>query len=635
MGRTTLLLLLTCLVAWAGPAGAVDEVTHSSSLPPAVTAYVEGTLAEARGEYRRAMELYEEALAADPSSAEIRIALASLQVNLGLAQRALEVLEAVPEERLDWYGQRAMGLALAQVSASNPLMLPRAEKVLRGALAERSTDPNLVLAFAQVLDREGKLEEAERQVSLLRVNRGNNPQLILFHADLLRRLGRREEAAALYRRCSEGGPSATVCRRELVDLLTEMGRPAEAADTLSSRLDPDDLDLMLEAANLYLDGGRPEKALSMVRRALAVDAESPRARRMEAMVLVSMGRYDEAAARLKDLLRRNRKDPVVALSLAWVQARAGRFDEARETIDDVWKELRRQPDSADAVRCALTAARVELLAGRPRAARHWVEEVPEPQKGGSELVRILAETYRRTEEWEEGVGAMLRLQPSLEGRARDDARAFEVEFRLRQGEDRAVDLLKPLLESPDLETVRLAVNVLQTVDRWVDVVRTTGEALERFPDDPGLLFARAAALERLGRDDESVETFQHLLQVDPDNADAANYLGYMWADAGTNLEEALRLIGRAVELRPHSGAFLDSLGWVYYRMGRLDEAEHWLRRALQAGETSGTVLAHLGEVLAARGDTKGARRYLERALDVGCEDPDHVRELLDGLKDAP
>ncbi len=633
MGRTAVLFLV-CAVLGAGPAGALDEVVSRSSLPPGTGAYVEGTLAEARGEYRRAVELYEAAMEADPSSAEIRIALASLLVNLGLAERALEVLEPVPGERLDWYGLRAKGLALERLSSSNPLVLPRAEKVLRRVLEERSTDPNLVLALARVLDREGKLGEAERQVRLLRDNRGANLQLMLYHADLLRRLGRREEAAAIYRRCSAGGPSATVCRRELVDLLEEMGRPGEAADALASWLDPDDLDLMLEAANLYLDGGRPGKALSLVHRALAVDPDSPRTRRLEAMVLAALGRYDEAAARLRQLWRKDRGDTMVGLSLAWVQARAGRFDEARATLDEVWRRVRDRRDSPGAVRCALTAARVELLAGNPRAARRWVEEIPSPEQGGSELVRILAESYRRTGEWEAGVGAMLRLQPALTDRAREEARAFEAEFRLRQGEEDAVSLLDPLLASRDVGTVRLAVNVLQAVERWEDAVRATGRALERFPDDPDLLFARGAALERLGRTAESEATFRHLLEVDPDNADAANYLGYMWADAGTHLEEALRLIGRAVELRPGSGAFLDSLGWVYFRMGRLEEAENWLRRAVRAGETSGTVLAHLGEVLAARGEAEEAKRYLERALELGCDDPEHVRELLDRLEEA-
>ena len=633
--RRTVALCVMCVALAPRPGAALDEVSSRSALPPAAAPYVEATLAEARGEYRRAVDLYEKALAADPDSAEVRIALASLLVNLGLAERALTVLEPVPQDRLDWYGQRALGLALAQVSASNLLEAPRAERVLEKVLAERSTDPNLVLAYAQVLERQGKLEAAERQVALLRANRPSNPQLMIFHAELLGRLGRNREAADLYRRCSAEGPSATVCRRKLVDLLVAMGRPAEAADAIASWAGPKDIDLMLEAANLALDGGQTSKALTLVRRALEVDPDSPRAQRMEAMVLASMGRYDEAAARLKSLLRKNRKDTVVALSLAWVQARGGHFEEAREAIDDTWKELRHRPDSPEAVRCALTAARVELLAGKPRAARRWIEEIPSPAAGGPELVRTLAETYRRAEEWEDGVGAMLRLQPLLEGRARDEARAFEVEFRLRGGETGAVSQLRPLLDSPDVETVRLAVAILQSVERWADVVRAVDGALERFPDDVDLLFAKGAALERLGRIEESEATFRHLLDVDPGNADAANYLGYMWADSGRNLEEALELIGRAVEARPRSGAFLDSLGWVYFRLGRLEEAEDWLRRAIRAGETSGTVLAHLGEVLAARGKTEEAKRYLDRALDLGCDRPEHVRELLEKLKGTP
>jgi tetratricopeptide (TPR) repeat protein len=95
----------------------------------------------------------------------------------------------------------------------------------------------------------------------------------------------------------------------------------------------------------------------------------------------------------------------------------------------------------------------------------------------------------------------------------------------------------------------------------------------------------------------------------------------------------------AVEQRPDSAAYLDSLGWVHYRLGNFEQAEHWLRRSIElGGDADGTVLAHLGEVLAALGRDPEAREILRRALDLGPEHPDLVRELLeqlDGADDRP
>ncbi len=182
-----------------------------------------------------------------------------------------------------------------------------------------------------------------------------------------------------------------------------------------------------------------------------------------------------------------------------------------------------------------------------------------------------------------------------------------------------------------------ALQVLQSVERWEDVVREGEAAGERFPDNRDILMTRAAALEQLGRVDESVRLFTRLVESDPNDATAANYLGYIWADRDENLSEALELIVRAVTLDPENVAYLDSLGWVHFRLGDYDEAERWLRRAIDFGGDlgDGTIICHLGEVLLANGQLDEGRRHLQIGLDMGCDHPEHVRSLLDRAQNEP
>ncbi|HHQ47461.1 MAG TPA: tetratricopeptide repeat protein [Acidobacteria bacterium] len=626
-----------CLVLVFAAAGwAVQEVPYTGSLPPGTSAYVEAGLAEAAGKYRTALEEYQKALNEDPSSAEVRIAYAALLNNVGLSERALAVLKPLEPDELDWYGIRTKALALAQAAARDPLKLPAAEAALRKALAGRSSDPNVELALVQVLEHEKKLEEAEKVMADLLAARPGNPRLIAYEAGLLRRLGRLDEAATMYGRCAQYDETAEACRQAQADILEAAGRPLEAADAILSWAGPKDFDLKLRAASLYLDANHPGKALAIVRRVLAAEPDSPRAGRLEAAALMSLGRYDEALARLRALHQADPDDAGLALSLAWLEARLGQIPQARKTVARVWKKAKADPRSDLAVRSVLTGARVELVAGRTAAARQWLARLPDPQLGGRELVALLAETYRKEQDWDGGIGAMLRLGPQLDDGARDDAVAYEAEFRLRANQPGAEARLRPLLASKDVDTVHLALDVLQATGRWDAIVDAAPRILERFPGDRHVLFVQAAALERLGRRQESEKVFQKILALDPDDAEAANYLGYMWADAGEHLDEALHLIKHAVELKPGTGAYLDSLGWVYFKLGKLDEAERWLRRAMKAGESSGTVHAHLGEVLLALGRKDEAKRQLERGLDLGCEHEDHVRKLLDGLeKTAP
>ncbi len=87
--------------------------------------------------------------------------------------------------------------------------------------------------------------------------------------------------------------------------------------------------------------------------------------------------------------------------------------------------------------------------------------------------------------------------------------------------------------------------------------------------------------------------FRKVLKADPDNAGAMNYIGYMLADANLRLEESLDLITKALDIEPGNGAYLDSLGWVQFRLGRLEDAEKNLRRALEKTPRDPTVHDHM------------------------------------------
>ena len=116
---------------------------------------------------------------------------------------------------------------------------------------------------------------------------------------------------------------------------------------------------------------------------------------------------------------------------------------------------------------------------------------------------------------------------------------------------------------------------------------------------------RGAGLERQKQFDQSEAAFRKVLELNPKNAGALNYLGYMLADRNVRLEEAYDLIKRAVDLEPDNGAYLDSLGWVYFRQGKLDDARGLLERALERMPDP-TVRDHLGDVYLKLGKTKEA-----------------------------
>jgi Tfp pilus assembly protein PilF len=108
--------------------------------------------------------------------------------------------------------------------------------------------------------------------------------------------------------------------------------------------------------------------------------------------------------------------------------------------------------------------------------------------------------------------------------------------------------------------------------------------------------------------------FHQALALDPNNAMVLNYLGYMLADKGNRLPEALKMIRKAVELEPMNGAYLDSLGWAYFKLGQYELAEENLRQAVERDQTDPTVHDHLGDLYEKTGRIRLAAAQWELSL---------------------
>ena len=131
--------------------------------------------------------------------------------------------------------------------------------------------------------------------------------------------------------------------------------------------------------------------------------------------------------------------------------------------------------------------------------------------------------------------------------------------------------------------------------------------------DPDFYFNYAIACERSGQFNTAEALLQYILRQAPDNAEAFNYLAYMWADRGINLEQALEYINHALDLDPENGAFIDTLGWIYFRLGRCSEALLEIKNALFFMPEDPTIMEHLGDILEALNYHQEALLWWQRA----------------------
>jgi Tfp pilus assembly protein PilF len=153
--------------------------------------------------------------------------------------------------------------------------------------------------------------------------------------------------------------------------------------------------------------------------------------------------------------------------------------------------------------------------------------------------------------------------------------------------------------------------------RWKDAedaLNHAGAMTTKKEDRIYLLFVKGELAERQKHNEPAEQFFRQVLDLDPNNAMTLNYLGYMMADKGTRLPEALAMIRKAVDQEPMNGAYLDSLGWAYFKMGEYELAEDNLRRAVERDRTDPTVHDHLGDLYEKTGRVRLAAAQWELSL---------------------
>ena len=143
-------------------------------------------------------------------------------------------------------------------------------------------------------------------------------------------------------------------------------------------------------------------------------------------------------------------------------------------------------------------------------------------------------------------------------------------------------------------------DLLRSKKRFTEAVDAYDGAIQRFeaagiPERWSLFYSRGIALERSGQWKRAEADLLHALELKPDQPLVLNYLGYSWIDRGENLQRGLKMIEKAVELRPEDGYIVDSLGWAHYRLGDYSSAVQYLEKAIELVPEDPTINDHLGD----------------------------------------
>jgi tetratricopeptide (TPR) repeat protein len=529
---------------------------------------------------------------------------------------------------------RLYGQAHLRLAESDEESLARAQEAFEQIREREPGDVESMVSLGQIyLGRSRFLLAADvfrETLAVAPAHRGVHSLLV----EALLRSGQAAEAESVLQDMLDVDPDFTRARLRLADLQSDRGDHRAAAENLRRAYSSSSADGEIRrrlGLELYRAGDF-QGALAVAEAALASDSSDFGALYLKAVISIALGRQREAIDLLRELSGRRPKNLELTLLLARTLERQKLISEAAEVLDGGAKRFDQGGETDKASRARFEKA---ALLAREQDWENLVATVgPLIGAGGKESVGLLllhAEALAQVGRRSEALEILGRQQIEAPATFQIAAKRAEILFDLgRRAEAQAV--LGELVALDDLEALSLAAEIFQRNELHAESIPVLERALELQPRAVRLMFWLGAAYERSGQQNVAAEVFERLLGIDPQFAPALNYLGYMWAEGGQNLERALELVRQAVALEPDNGAYADSLGWAHFQLGNYEEARGHLERAAQLVGEDAVVFEHLGDLYVVLGRPDEAGDYYQRALELQNDNAANVQRKLDELR---
>ena len=639
MHKAVLAMMAVGLTAWAqAPAPAAPDaakVDKASAYYHYTLAHMYAELASAygnRGDYlNKAIDNYKEAIKADPTTPLLSEELSELYIGSGrLREAQSDAEETLRQNPNDISARRLLAhiftqqigggqqnridegmlhqaieqyqkiTELAPTDVDSWLMLGRLQKVAQNSVEAQNS-------FKRALAIDPGNEDALTGLAQVYLDLGDNAsaaELIKKLADKspsqrsLRALASAYEqmkeyalaSDALTRAIEMNPPDASDLKHELAQDQVFAKQYAAALSTYQELVEdePSDAQAFLRMSQIYREQKDFAKAREMSDKAKSIEPDNIEIRYNEVGILEAEGKVSGAITSLNDLLVSTQKRSYSQEEKANRMALLEKLSNLYRTVDQTEPAVATLREMADL---------------DPSLASRLTAEIIIVYQSGKDFAKAEQEADAAVKKWPDDRTIHLTHASLLADMGKVEPAAAEVKKLLGGKDDRETDLALAEIYDKGKKYDEMA--------KALDAAEKLSQTNE---EKEGVWFMRGAMYEKQKKEEKSEAEFRKVLEIDPDRADTLNYLGFMLADRNVKLNEALQMITKAVNQEPNNGAYLDSLGWVYFRMGRLQEAEDNIRKALVFTPRDATVHDHLGDVLMKESKVRDAVAQWEASL---------------------
>jgi tetratricopeptide (TPR) repeat protein len=647
MTKYLLVLLLVFVTAISG-----FSQTAGKTRAEAYYHFSKARLLDDQGQASQAIDEYKKALELDPNNSLIYSEMAeSYMRNNRLRDAADTAGKAISIDKDNIEAHKLLSTIYLQIISRGNAQNPPSADTINGAIHE----------FEEII----RIDPSER-TSFLMLGR------------LYQIKGDRDKATEIYKKFLGVEPTNEDGATALAKLHMDAGNYKEAADLLEEfvKQRPDSDAALQTLGEAYSEMQEYAKAAEAYRRASVLDPDDAEIKKAEAQALFLSDRLDEAATLYQKLAQAEPDDGVSLLRLGQIYRRQMKYDLARQNLQ---KAAQAFPDSVDIqfnlvildrdegrLEDALKRAneilkKTEKANGRyseaekqnrrifllnqgilhqtlgnyDAAIKTFLEVKSLTNEKDGRIDAQIIETYRNAKNLDKAL--QYNEQALADNPENRQLKMVHADIIAEKGRlDEGVRALQQLQKGGDgdLEILTAMVGVYQRAKKFDQAQTTLNSALQRFPNEETLYFLQGSLSEKQKKYDEAEKAFRKALELEKDDPAVLNYFGYMLATRGTRLDEAEAMVQKAVQSDPTNGAYLDSLGWVYYKQNKLDRAEEYLKKAVIFVNSDPDIHDHLGDLYFKTKRYDEARTEWTKSIQLATdqEDISRIKKKLDDLK---
>jgi tetratricopeptide (TPR) repeat protein len=617
-------------------AGQVNSGEKFSALPSeqrraeSYYQFVLGRHLEGEDQFVAALDAYQRAVDLNPGSTEVLAELAGFYVRQNRSAEALEAGEAVlrlDPDNVDAHRVLATVFSAlvdgvkkesGQMSGARKNYLDRAIQHIERARVDGSYNRRLEFTLGRFYIRSENYGKAIEVLSRFVERTSGQSEGVLLLARAQAAVGRMNEAIQTLKSASEKTPGFYRALSELAGFYEDLERWDEAAEAYAAAIEqnPGEVEFRRRYAGALMSAGRNVEARDTLRTVVSSHPDDMLMLYLLAQVERRLGDLDASEATARRLMKIDPSDLRGIHALVQVYQRRRQFHNVVEILVPLL-ESDTMPGSPLSLRRAL---QIQLGFTYLQLDQHdfaigVFERMYKSEPSDPTIAVYLVRAHIAANRYSEAI-LLTRLVRKLHS---SDLRLvlLEAEALHADGQrDSAVLLLeKSVVLYADVPEAYVALAVLYAdSDRSREALRLLEDAKTKFPGSVEVSFQQGAILEQQRRYSEAEEAFLEVLDLDSKHALTLNYLGYMLVERGERLKRAVEYIQRALTVDPENSAFVDSLGWAYFKLDKLALAETHLLRAASRLSKNSVVQDHVGELFFKLGRYEDAIAAWKRSL---------------------